>query len=64
MPVAEENKNMLKRNLFYTAVTRAKKKMILVGEASQIKMAVNNNKVVKRNGNLQKRIVKIYKKTA
>lgn len=63
MPVAEENKNMLKRNLFYTAVTRAKKKMILVGEASQIKMAVNNNKVVKRNGNLQKRIVKIYKKT-
>lgn len=63
MPVAEENKNMLKRNLFYTAVTRAKKKMILVGETSQIKMAVNNNKVVKRNGNLQKRIVKIYKKT-
>lgn len=63
MPVSEENKNMLKRNLFYTAVTRAKKKMILVGEASQIKMAVNNNKVVKRNGNLQKRIVKIYKKT-
>lgn len=61
MPVSEENKNMLKRNLFYTAVTRAKKKMILVGQTNQIKTAVYNNKVVRRNGNLEKRLIKLYK---
>lgn len=61
MPVSQENKNMLKRNLFYTAVTRAKRKMILVGESDQIKSAIYNNKITKRNGNLEKRIVKLYK---
>lgn len=32
MPIAEENKTMLRRNLFYTSVTRAKEKFTLVGD--------------------------------
>lgn len=64
MPISSENQNMLKRNLFYTAVTRAKKKMILVGEKSQIDMAIKNNKIAKRNGNLEKRLIKQFTKVA
>lgn len=64
MPISSENQNMLKRNLFYTAVTRAKKKMILVGEKSQIDRAIKNNKIAKRNGNLEKRLIKQFTKVA
>ena len=52
IPVSEENKAMLKRNLFYTAVTRAKEKMIIVGENKYIKSAIeemsnDSNEVIK-----------------
>jgi len=60
MPVAEENESMLKRNLFYTAVTRAKKKMILVGDKTEISKAIFNNKTMKRNGMLKYRIQKEF----
>lgn len=61
MPIVEENKSMLKKNLFYTAVTRAKKKMILVGQPEQISSAIRNNKVSQRNGNLKNRIKRKFK---
>lgn len=60
MPIAEENEKMLKRNLFYTAVTRAKEKMILVGDKTQIEKAIFNNKIIKRNGLLKARIRKEF----
>ena len=56
MPIAEENQNMLRRNLFYTAVTRAKNKMILVGNKQSTSRAIYNNKVFKRQGLLLQRI--------
>lgn len=56
MPIAEENQNMLRRNLFYTAVTRAKNKMILVGDKQSTSRAIYNNKVFKRQGLLLQRI--------
>lgn len=60
MPISEENSNMLKRNLFYTAVTRARTKMILVGDKEQISKAIFNNKTVTRNGLLKQRIQKEF----
>lgn len=60
IPVADENKNMMKQNLIYTAVTRAKKKMIFVGEIQQLKYAIKNNKKANRNCKLKARIMKCF----
>jgi len=47
---------MLQRNLLYTCVTRAKKVMVLLGTKKAIAIALNNNKVEKRNTMLQERL--------
>ena len=47
---------MLKRNLLYTAVTRAKSKVILVGQKSAVFMAVKKTETDKRNTQLGRRI--------
>ena len=60
MPIATENRVMLKRNLFYTAITRAKEKMIIVGSKNEIKNAVANNKKYHRNTLLKQRIEKYF----
>jgi hypothetical protein len=39
----------LQRNLIYTAITRARKKVILVGHPEALKKAVQNNKIDARN---------------
>ena len=39
---------MLQRNLLYTAVTRAKKLVVIVGSRKALAMAVKNNKVAQR----------------
>ena len=41
-------RNMLYRKLFYTGVTRAKKKLILVGEKQAIKNAIQNTNALTR----------------
>lgn len=43
---------MLKRNLLYTAITRAKQKVVLIGTKRAIAMATKNNSIVKRNTTL------------
>ena len=48
MPVIGVPKLLQYRNLLYTAVTRAKKTMILIGSQSEIKMMVDNDKKAKR----------------
>lgn len=40
---------MLKRNLLYTGITRAKKLMFLVGSSKAVNISVNNNDIAKRN---------------
>ena len=47
---------MLYRNLLYTAVTRAKKKVILVGHKPILFMAVHRADISKRNTMLGERI--------
>lgn len=50
---------MLKRNLIYTAITRAKKKVILIGEKRAFMAGIHKNDSAKRNTLLSERI-KVY----
>lgn len=47
---------MLQRNLMYTAITRAKKRLAIVGSQDAFKIAVRNNKIEHRYGLLQQRL--------
>ena len=47
---------MLTRSLVYTAITRAKSKVILVGQIGMLYMAVHKNDTGKRNTQLGHRI--------
>jgi exodeoxyribonuclease V alpha subunit len=49
LPLVRSQGRMLQRNLFYTAVTRARKKVWLLGEADAVHKAVANAKVQQRN---------------
>jgi exodeoxyribonuclease V alpha subunit len=47
---------MLQRNLIYTALTRGKKLVVLVGSAKALSIAVRNNKTSHRHGMLKARL--------
>jgi len=49
-------KMMLQRNLLYTAITRAKEKVIIIGHGSAIEKAINNASVSKRNTKFGERL--------
>lgn len=61
IPLVAAQKFMLYRNLLYTGITRAKKKVVLVGQKALLYMAVNRNGNVKRNTLLGERISSYYK---
>ena len=48
IPVVSQHYMMLQRNLLYTAVTRAKRLVILVGTRRAVRIAVSNNRVKQR----------------
>lgn len=52
MPVIGGASSILTRNLLYTAVTRAKKMVVLVGQYFHLKMMVNNNYTATRYSGL------------
>ena len=52
VPLLSQHYIMLQRNLLYTAITRAKRLVVLVGSKSAIAIAVRNNKVQHRYTNL------------
>ncbi|SHF15117.1 exodeoxyribonuclease V alpha subunit [Desulforamulus putei DSM 12395] len=54
IPVHTTHWIMLARNLIYTAITRAKKKVILVGNYKALGIAIKNNKPIERNTLLKK----------
>jgi len=56
MPVVTQHFMMLQRNLLYTAITRAKKIVVLVGTRRALHIAVNNNKVENRHSGLLQRL--------
>ena len=59
IPIMMSHYIMLKRNLIYTAITRAKKKVILVGEKRALMAGIHKNDSAKRNTLLSERI-KMY----
>ena len=56
MPIMMTHYVMLQRNLIYTGVTRAKKVLIIVGEAKAIYCAIKNDKTQLRNTRLAERL--------
>ncbi|MEQ8168861.1 MAG: ATP-dependent RecD-like DNA helicase [Candidatus Eremiobacterota bacterium] len=62
IPVSVQHYIMLQRNLLYTAVTRAEKKVVLVGTHRALHIAINNDKVSRRNTKLKERIISEFKK--
>jgi exodeoxyribonuclease V alpha subunit len=56
MPVMTQHYMMLQRNLLYTAVTRAKQIVVLVGSRRAVHMAVNNHSVAGRYTGLRARL--------
>ena len=56
IPIVNAYRRMLYRKLIYTAVTRAKKKLILIGEAEAFAAAVYNNNEYQRNSSLLEKI--------
>ncbi len=56
LPVVTQHYILLQRNLIYTAVTRARKLMVMVGTRKALAMAVGNDAPHKRYTRLQSRI--------
>jgi exodeoxyribonuclease V alpha subunit len=57
IPMVREHGRMLQRNLFYTAITRAKKKVWVIGDRGSVQRAIDNDKVVARNTGFGKAIL-------
>ena len=57
IPLLKAHFVMLQRNLLYTAITRGKKKVILVGEPAAYAMAVHNSESKQRCTHLQQKIL-------
>lgn len=53
IPIFMQHFTLLQRNLIYTAITRAKKLCILIGQPKAIAMAIKNNKGLERTTFLQ-----------
>ncbi|WP_242491886.1 ATP-dependent RecD-like DNA helicase [Miniphocaeibacter massiliensis] len=51
---------LMTRNLIYTAITRAKNLVVLVGEVKYLKNMINNTHIAKRNSTLASRIREYY----
>ncbi len=58
MPVLTQHYLMLQRNLFYTAITRARRLVVLVGTRRAIGISVRNAQVRERHSGLKVRLAK------
>lgn len=64
MPLVKAHSILLYRNLLYTGITRAKKKIILFGQKAVLFMAIHKTEASKRNSHLGERIRMYYKALA
>ncbi|MDH5742065.1 MAG: ATP-dependent RecD-like DNA helicase [Candidatus Aminicenantes bacterium] len=60
MPLMTQHFIMLQRNLFYTALTRAKKLCVIVGSYKALHIAIKNDKPVKRNCLVRDKLIQIH----
>ncbi|TEU07953.1 MAG: ATP-dependent RecD-like DNA helicase [Candidatus Aminicenantes bacterium] len=58
MPLLTQHYIMLQRNLFYTALTRAKKLSVIVGSYKALYIAIKNDQQVKRNCLIKEKLIK------
>jgi exodeoxyribonuclease V alpha subunit len=56
MPLVTQHYLMLQRNLLYTAITRARRLVVLVGTPKALAIAVKNDKIKKRYSGLRDRL--------
>lgn len=56
LPLTTEHYIMLQRNLLYTAITRGKQLVVLVGSQKALRTAIRNNKIKYRYSNLKARL--------
>jgi exodeoxyribonuclease V alpha subunit len=59
IPMLTQHFLLLQRNLLYTAITRARKMVIIVGTNKALWIAIKNNKTFKRNTFLRERLKKM-----
>lgn len=59
MPIAQAAPMLLTRNLLYTAMTRAKKMLIIIGNKNIIDFMINNTDSKKRNTGLEYKLRKL-----
>ena len=55
-PILKQHFMMLQRNLVYTGLTRAKKKVVFVGDPAAYSMAIRNDKPMVRQTDLIRKI--------
>jgi exodeoxyribonuclease V alpha subunit len=60
IPILTTHYLMLQRNLLYTAITRARRLVVLVGQPRAIAMAVHNDKVAARYTGLRSRLLQEF----
>lgn len=56
LPLASQHYVMLQRNILYTAITRGKSLVVVVGDLKALRRAVNNTDTTRRNTNLSTRL--------
>ncbi len=61
IPILKDQYIMLRRNLIYTAVSRAKSQVILVGQKQALYIAIDKNDIDQRNTLLADRIVSYHR---
>ncbi|MCR4395260.1 MAG: ATP-dependent RecD-like DNA helicase [Candidatus Saccharicenans sp.] len=59
MPLLTQHYIMLQRNLFYTALTRARKLSIIIGSYRALHIAIKNDKPIQRNCRLKEKLLEI-----
>ncbi len=56
MGLCSQHYVMLNREIFYTGLTRARKKLVLVGDSRSVAMAIKNNRIEERLSRLRERV--------
>lgn len=64
IPLVKEHRMLLQRNLLYTAITRAKRFCVLVGQPYALELAVRNDRVAWRNTALAERLLLMSKRSS
>ena len=60
MPIIGGSPMIMTRNLLYTAITRAKKFVALIGDEYYLKRMVDNNYIAKRYSGLKSFLIELY----